>query len=89
MKLTLRKRIAGIISQALVDELTDDEMEELYLAGSRTLKLEVDDGGGGPVVCFLKKRVRAHRPGEVGFAGMVTYHCPLHGDVIACKCKPL
>jgi hypothetical protein len=89
VKLALRNRIAGIINQALTDELSDDEMEELYLAGPRTLKLVVDDDGLGPVVRFLKPRVRAHRPGEVGFAGMITYRCPIHGDVIACKCKPL
>lgn len=28
-----------------------------------------------------------HRPGERGFAGMVTYRCPVHGDVIMCACK--
>jgi hypothetical protein len=31
---------------------------------------------------------RPSHVGEVGFAGMVTYHCPKHGDVIACACKP-
>ena len=32
---------------------------------------------------------RPSRVGEVGFAGMTTYHCPKHGDVIACACKPV
>jgi len=31
---------------------------------------------------------RPCRVGEVGFAGMVTFHCPVHGDVIACACRP-
>ena len=30
-------------------------------------------------------RGRFDKPGEVGFAG--TYHCPKHGDVIACYCQ--
>jgi len=32
---------------------------------------------------------RPSRIGEVGFGGMTTYHCPKHGDVIACACKPI
>jgi hypothetical protein len=36
-----------------------------------------------------KPEGRFNQPGEVGFAGMVTYHCAIHGDVIACACKPL
>ena len=32
---------------------------------------------------------RPSRVGEVGFAGMTTYHCPKHGDVIACACRPV
>lgn len=38
---------------------------------------------------FCVPFLRAAKPGERGFAGMVTYHCPIHGDVIACACRPI
>jgi hypothetical protein len=38
---------------------------------------------------IVDESFRPSRVGEVGFGGMTTYHCPKHGDVIACACRPI